>query len=58
MNIKYLDSDNNMVVIPNVAWFSFVSLAIDFQLIYYLIGDDERHELYVPFGTPVLVDMQ
>lgn len=58
MCIKYLDADGNMVTIANVLWFSFVSLAIDFQIVYYLVDDDEQHELMLPFGTPVLVDNQ
>lgn len=57
MNIKYLDSDNHMVVIPNVAWFSFVALPIDICLTYYQVGDDNRHEFMLPAGTPCLVDM-
>lgn len=57
MNIKYLDSDNNMVVISNISWFSFVTLPIDLNIVYYLKGDDNRHDITLPAGTPCLVDL-
>ena len=56
MRIIYLDSNGKMITIPNVQWFSFASLTTDFQIIYYLGGDDKQYELLLPFGTPVLVD--
>lgn len=56
MRIIYLDSYGKTVTISNVHWFSFTSLKTDFQIIYYLVGDDKQYELLLPFGTPMLVD--
>lgn len=56
MSIKYLNKHGKLIVIDNILWFSVMNYSDSMQIVYYLSGDDKRHELRLSIDTPYLVD--